>query len=133
MFTWSRFGGYEVSSKGDYRFSAFNAIMEDGRSIECHYQCCIKGYDPGGTNWRLGKGKPALNKNVDLLKEYVSLWQVWAQKNLDLMRELYFLCKYHNYVLSDRFALTEVNQANALAIVLNELLNKNDGVQRRHH
>src|SRR5690606_2260660 len=34
QFTWSRYGGYEVSSKGDARFSAFNARMPDGRSIE---------------------------------------------------------------------------------------------------
>lgn len=54
MFTWSRRGGYEVSSKGDKRFSAFNAIMPDGRSIEEIYQCDCKHFDPGGTNWRLG-------------------------------------------------------------------------------
>lgn len=43
MYTWKRYGGYEVSSHGDKRFSAFNAIMSDGRSIECHYQCDVKG------------------------------------------------------------------------------------------
>jgi hypothetical protein len=42
MVKWSRTEGYEVSSVGDWRFSAFNAILEDGRSIECHYQCCVK-------------------------------------------------------------------------------------------
>lgn len=49
QFTWARRGGYEVSSKGDKRFSSFCAIMPDGRSLECHYQCDIKGYDVGGT------------------------------------------------------------------------------------
>ena len=30
-FTWSRRGGYEVSTKGDKRFSALVAKMPDGR------------------------------------------------------------------------------------------------------
>ena len=120
-FTWSRFGGYEVSSRGDPRFSAFNAIMPDGRSLECHYQCDKKGYDPGGTNWRLGKGKPPLNTEVDLLAEYVQLWRVWAQNNRPLMRELYSAAK-ESRILSDRFATTPVNQAHALSVVLNELI-----------
>ena len=59
-FTWARHGGYEVSSRGDRRFSAFVARLPEGRTIEAVYQCDIKGYDPGGTNWRLGKGKPPL-------------------------------------------------------------------------
>ena len=67
MFTWNRYGGYECSSKGDSRFSAFNAIMPDGRTIEQHYQCGVKGYQPGGTNWKLGKGKPPL-RDTDLSK-----------------------------------------------------------------
>lgn len=50
MYTWQRYRGYEVSSKGDKRFSAFNAILSDGRSIEQHYQCDVKGYNIGGTN-----------------------------------------------------------------------------------
>lgn len=36
---WSRRGGYEVSSKGDRRFSALIALMPDGRTIEQWYQC----------------------------------------------------------------------------------------------
>lgn len=124
MFSWKRFGGYEVSSQGDRRFSAFNAILKDGRSIEQHYQCDIKLYQPGGTNWQLGKGLPPLDRSVNLLKEYTELWRVWTSDNLPLMRELYFLAKDHKYVLSDRFATSEVNQANALSIILNELVNK---------
>ena len=33
-YKWSKTQGYEVSSRGDKRFSAFNAIMPDGRSCE---------------------------------------------------------------------------------------------------
>ncbi len=133
MFSWSRYEGYEVSSIGDKRFSAFNALMPDGRSIEQHYQCCIKGYDPGGTNWRLGKGKPPLNCNKNLLPEYINLWRVWANLNIPLMRELYFLGKGFNYKLSDRFATTEVNQANALCCILNELLHESSYNKTRHN
>lgn len=120
--TWSRWGGYDCSSKGDSRFSAFNAKMPDGRSIEEHYQCDIKGYDFGGKNWRLGKGKPPMDNSINLLEAYVALWRVWAQNNIALMRVLYRCASLNNYVLSDRFATTEVNQAHALSIVLNELI-----------
>lgn len=41
VFTWVRRGAYEVSSVGDKRFSAFNAIMPDGRSIEQIYHCDV--------------------------------------------------------------------------------------------
>lgn len=123
VYTWQRFGGYEVSTGGDKRFSAFNALLPDGRSIEEVYQCDIKGYDPGGTNWRLGKGKPPLDTNVDLFKEYVNLWRLWANNNLELMRELYKKSS-HVGILSDRFATTPINQAHALSVILNELIQR---------
>lgn len=116
-YTWKRYGGYEVSSQGDRRFSAFNAVMPDGRSIEQHYQCDVKGYDPGGRNWRLGKGKPPLDRSKDLLAAYVQLWRTWAAAHPALMAEL-----AQHAVLSDRFATTPVNQAHALSIILNEQL-----------
>ena len=40
-YIWQRRGGYEVSSKGDKRFSALNAVLPDGLSIEVHYQCRV--------------------------------------------------------------------------------------------
>lgn len=126
-FTWSRRGGYEVSSvgkspTGDARFSAFNAIMPDGRTLECHYQCDVKSYDVGGTNWRLGKGKPALYPGVNLEKEYLALWRQWASHNVPLMRELYRAVRSFGdgCTLSDCFASTPINQARALSIILNE-------------
>ena len=117
MFTWQRRGGYEVSTKGDKRFSAFNAIMPDGRSIEVIYQTQIKGY----STWRAGKGKPPLDPTVNLWEEYLNLWRVWANNNLPLMRELYFAASKQNFILSDCFASTPVNQAHALSEILNEL------------
>ncbi len=120
MCTWQRYGGYECSSKGDKRFSAFYARLPDGRSIEEHYQCDVKGYDPGGTNWRLGKGKPPL-RAVDTRSEYLALWQQWASHNKSLLEELRAKATAHGGVLSDRFATSPVNQAWALATVLNEL------------
>lgn len=119
-YIWQRRGGYEVSSKGDKRFSALNAVLPDGLSIEIHYQCRIKGYDPNGTNWRLGKGKPPLNPATDLWAEYLKLWRVWASVNLSLMEELRDAAKRHHGILSDCFASTPVNQAHALATILNE-------------
>ena len=123
MYTWKRYGGYEVSSHGDRRFSAFNAIMPDGRSIECHYQCDIKGYDIGGRNWRLGKGKPPREKmsHEEIWQKYLKLWEVWADNSPALMQELKVLVSKYNNTLSDKFASTPVSQARALAEVLNNM------------
>lgn len=118
-FSWARFGGYECSSKGDARFSAFGARMPDGRSLEAHYQCDVKGYDPGGTNWRLGKGKPPRNPGTDTWGEYLALWQTWAQANPRMMADLRKQATAHGGVLSDRFASGQINQARALAHILN--------------
>ena len=120
VFTWARKGGYECSSKGDSRFSALYAQMPDGRTIEQHYQCDVKGYQPGGTNWRLGKGKPPLDSTKDLWPEYKALWNTWAYHHNDLCIELYDLAQKHNHVLTDMFATTPINQARALAEILNE-------------
>lgn len=128
LFTWSNRGeGYECSSKGDKRFSAFYARMQDGRTIEQHYQCDVKGYDIGGTNWNLGKGKPPVNglTEDELLDQYVDLWRIWARDNLDYIRDLYRECTKTNNNLTDMFATTRVNQAHALSIILNELCSKN--------
>lgn len=118
-------GGYECSSRGDERFSAFNAILHDGRSIEMHYQCDVKGYDLGGTNWRLGKGKPPVfHMNEDyLFYRYYRLWEIWAIGNPDLIQELAELSSKapYNHTLYDCFAKTRINQANALCIILNNL------------
>lgn len=119
--TWGRYGkGYEVSSQGDRRFSAMFARMPDGRTIEQHYQCDGKAYDPGGTNWRLGKGKPGLCEGVDLWVFYLGLWRTWAGNNLALMRELYASASVCGCRLTDQFATTDTNQARALAHLLGE-------------
>lgn len=127
MITWSRFGGYEVSSQGDKRFSAFNVYLPDGRTIECHYQGDVKGFDPGGTRWQLGKGKLPCNgkSKQELWSDYLNLWRVWSKSNLQLLRELYVILRdnpQYNYCLSDRFATTDINQAHALSVILNELI-----------
>ncbi len=117
---WSRYTipGYEVSSQGDKRFSALFAVMPDGRTIEMHYQCDVKGYEPGGTNWRLGKGKPSL-RPVNLYVEYLALWTQWAANNQALMQELRIKTAMHNFCLTDVYARSNVNQARALADLLN--------------
>lgn len=114
---------YEVSSKGDRRFSAFYATLPSGESVESAYQCGVKGY----SGIQEGKGKPPRNPNTDTWKEYLNLWRIWANSNLPLMRELYQQAILKDYTLSDMFATTEVNQAHALATILNELCNQNNG------
>lgn len=124
-YTWQRRDqfGYEVSSKGDSRFSALYARMPDGRTIEQHYQCDVKGYQPGGTDWHLGKGKPPLvgMSQGHQWEQYLSLWKIWAELHPEYMQHLYDLtCKYP--VLTDRFATTSINQAHALATIINEAI-----------
>jgi hypothetical protein len=120
MFDWRRYGGYEISSRGDKRFSAFYARLRDGRSIEEAYQLDVKGYRVYGNNPMLGKGKPPLNKNVDTWKMYLDLWRKWAEENPELIDELRQLVRPYKNILSDRFASTPINQARALACILNE-------------
>ena len=125
MIKWQRLplnSGYEVSSLGDKRFSALFAKMSDGRTIEAHYQCDIKGYDVGGTNWKLGKGKPPLKKmsQEQLREKYLELWLDWAKLNKKAVKELYkTMVKLNLDTLTDRFAKTNISQAWALSEIIN--------------
>ena len=123
-YLWARFGdkekpGVECSSKGHKHYSAMYALMPDGRSIEAHYQCDVKGYNPGGQNWRLFKGKPPKNPQTNLWEEYLKLWRVWAANNPDRIDFLVKLADHAGCLLTDQFATTPVNQARALAHILN--------------
>lgn len=119
-YTWARFaaGGYECSTAGDRRFSALVATLADGRTIEQAYQLDVKGYRAQGSDWRLGKGRPPLTK-VDLWPAYLDLWRQWAEENPALMHEL---AKHR--LLTDKFAISTVSQARALAELLNERENR---------
>lgn len=123
--TWARYSdtGYEVSSRGDTRFSPLYATMPDGRSIEAHYQCDVKGFNPGGLDWRRWKGrKPKLKDKTQeqLWDEFLGLWRVWAEANPKLMRLLRREAAEFGNVLTDQFATTDINQARALSTLLNE-------------
>lgn len=96
--------------------------MGDGRTLEMHYQCDIKGYDPGGRNWRLGKGKPPIDTSVDLYGAYKALWRLWCNDHTDLLYELIDLAAKHDWLLSDRFATSPISQARALSEIINETL-----------
>jgi ribonuclease HI len=121
--SWSKAKGYECSSNGDTRFSAFYAIMEDGRTLEQHYQCDVKGYDTGGTNWKLGKGKPPLDTTQKMFPLYLNLWKRWCNigDNYASLLELKELAISNEFYLRDSFATSPVNQAHALSVILNDL------------
>jgi hypothetical protein len=109
-----------VSSVGDRRFSALNARLQDGRTIEEAYQLDLKGYRALGNDWRLGKGKAPLR---DLTHEalwlgYLDLWRQWSCENPTLIDELHR--QSAGRTLTDRFASTPTNQARALSIILTE-------------
>lgn len=95
--------------------------MPDGRTLEMHYQCDVKAYNPGGTNWRDYKGKPSLNPSIDLYGAYRDLWLQWVEHNYDLFCELRVLAVEHGGLLTDCFATTEISQARALAELLNDI------------
>ena len=125
-YSWARRGGYEISSKGDKRFSAFSAKIKrfDNLTIEVLYQCTNygKGNDPIGLDWRKGKGLPPANGKTpeQLYKDYKTLWTFWMAENIDLVFELAERVANAGYVLTDCFANTPVNQARALSELLNE-------------
>lgn len=108
---------YEVSSKGDKRFSALYATLRDGRTIEEAYQLDVKGYRVHGSDWRIGKGQPALREGVDLWTEYKALWETWAQENPAPMTTLAEKAK--GKCLTDMFASSPISQARALAEIIN--------------
>lgn len=117
LFNWSRKEGYECSSIGDKKFSAFYAKI-NGRTIEDLYQTDCKGF----RTIKEGKGKPTLNgQGYDQLwKEYLGLWRQWALENEDDLFELALLAIDNGYMVRDSFANTSNNQARALAEILNE-------------
>ena len=95
------------------------AKLDDGRTVEMHYQCDVKAYDPGGVNWRLGKGKPPKDTSLDLYGAYKALWNRWAALNPNLIAELRVHVSTHENRLSDLFGTTPISQARALADILN--------------
>lgn len=117
---WARYHarGYECSSAGDRRFSALYARLRDGRTIEEAYQLDLKGYRAYGSDWRLGKGRPAINglTQEELWAEYVALWDRYLSENPGLLEDL--RTKSAGLVLTDRFATSTLNQAHALDLLL---------------
>jgi hypothetical protein len=124
MYRWSKSdpNGYEVSSKGDKRFSAFYAKVGDGNSIEYHYQVTIKGYN----SIKEGKGKPPKN---DIDKElqwelYKSLWVIYFNLHPELLKELLMLPDGTTF--TDMFATSDINQARAICEILNNNIDHTD-------
>lgn len=105
--------GYEVSSRGDKRFSALTARLKSGKTIEESW-AAAKGYP----SIRAAKGKPAKDPNFDYWKVYLGLWRKWAAENPRGIEELERVSR--GKVLTDQFAKTGNNQARALATIINE-------------
>jgi hypothetical protein len=116
---------YEVSSKGDSRFSALKAKLKDGRTIEEAYQLDIKGYRKLGNDWRLGKGKPPLLEYTaeEGYKQYKKLWETYLNENPELLKELTEKVQ-EGYFLKDSFAKTKINQASVLQELVEENISK---------
>lgn len=124
---------YEVSSKGDSRFSAMNATFAQGtvlfghdvggRTIESVYQHGVKQGDwITDSNSKTGKPNDKTiiigNTEDDSYNQgYLPLWQEWAKQNPQLIDEL--RQKAAGKVLTDMYASTAVSQARALADILN--------------
>ena len=138
---WARYSnnGYEVSTKGDNRFSALNAkfkqgtiidgIDVSGMTIEAVYQSVIKKSKKGQPPARSSKlFKPELKtkqeqEDFSYNEGYLPLWQEWAKQNTELIEELREKSK--GKVLTDRFANTRVSQARALSDILQQTVHTN--------
>ena len=138
-FTWAdkADNSFEVSTKGDERFSALNATFKPGtvidgvnvggRTIEDVYQKVIK---KSGKGQAPAKDSKLYNESLktkedredfSYTKGYLPLWQEWARQNPELIEELREKAK--GKVLTDMFANTRVSQARALADILNSTAN----------
>ena len=118
---WARHSnnGFEVSTHGDSvgkQFSAFNAKLSDGRTIEEAYQVGVKGY----SSIKEGLHKEPKNPMTreERWQAYKRLWQQWAKENPNKIEELRKASS--GKVLTDKFAATEISQARALAEILQE-------------
>jgi len=112
-------GTYEVSTKGDKRFSALNATFKEGpykgRTIEDVYQNDLKGSGKGKPP---APGSPLYGRSIEeSYNQYKNLWEQWAKENPELMAEL--KQKSIGKTLTDSFARTNVSQAKALTDILN--------------
>lgn len=141
-FSWARYNknNYEVSSKGDSRFSARYATFKPGtvlfghdvggRTVESVYQHGVKQND-WVTDNNNKTGAPKSNEIIkgnteeDSYRDgYLPLWEEWARQNPDLISDLQ--TKAEGKVLTDQYASTAVSQARALAEILNNLSYSND-------
>lgn len=125
--------GYEVSTRGDKRFSALVATFKEGtvidgvdvggRTIEDVYQSVIKksrkGQAPSKESRLYNESLKTKEEREDFsyTEGYLPLWQEWARQNPELMDEL--RAKSVGKTLTDQFANTRVSQARALAEILN--------------
>ena len=135
QFTWNRTSNnsYEVSSKGDRRFSALYATFNKGTiidgidvggmTIEDVYQKVVKksskGKAPAKDSKLYNEALKTKEEREDFsyLEGYLPLWQEWARQHPELMEELREKAK--GKTLTDQFANTRVSQARALADILN--------------
>ena len=117
--------GYEVSSKGDTRFSALRAKLFDGRTVEEVYQLDVKGYRADFNNWRWAKGKPS--KIEYTLREqqnlYTTIWWKYMQEQKDATRDLILrMQEQETIVLTDMFANGNISQAYSISEILNSYI-----------
>jgi hypothetical protein len=119
---WARYhpNGYEVSSRGNTRYSALYAKLSDGLSIEEAYQLDVKGWRAVSENWRDGKGNAPWNgkSRAELWSEYLELWRQWVHENPTALSDLQVAAK--GKVLTDMFATSDINQAHALSVLITE-------------
>lgn len=114
---------YELSTRGDKRFSAFSARLSDGRTIEDAYQLDVKGYRKLGYTALQAKNDRGVHAPNNLTEQqlwdqYLSLWRQFAAENPDLVEDL--RVKSSGKVLTDQFANGNVSQARAWALILTE-------------
>ena len=125
---------YEVSSKGNKKFSALYAILKDGRSIEEAYQLDVKGYreiaEKQGYkrgNRIPGKGKTFITSMTEEegYQGYKNLWETYLKENPELA-ELLIKQISTGSILTDTFARTVNNQARALAEITKESISNSN-------
>lgn len=136
---------YEVSTKGDSRFSALVATFKPGTSlmgidvggktIEFVYQNMIKKSRKGAPPAKdsILYNESLITKedkeNFSYYKGYLPLWQEWAKQNPGLIEELRE--KANGKTLTDQFAYnTSVSQARALAEILNNKIQQGEVTQK---
>lgn len=113
-YSWSREGGYELSTSELKCFKDEHAFLPNNKSIKTLYDFFVN------------KLSERCDDPVTRYKAYLELWRRWSKANPYEMSYLRVCALSQNSLLTDSSAKTDINPARALSEILNEMDKEED-------